>query len=202
MKDLIYFFKKYGIDKLRVLEIGCGYGYNFEDFQEGSLAIENRKEVVKILREKDLNVYNINVEDSYLNIEEKSFECCVIMDCLSHLVSPFKVLLEIRYILNDKGILLIQVPKYSRWFKSYISPEHFYTFNYRTIKLTLENAGFKVIEHNGYIRKFPLWLNKILYYPLRYFSPNLWIVAKKGDMKINNKSIQPEWIQDSIWNQK
>ncbi len=200
---LEYFFKKYNLYNKKALEIGSSYGQDLIHFSKDSIGIEFEEKMVKFSKNLGCNVIQLNIENTELPFEEKSFDIFYGADILIHMVSPFKLLLEARYLLKDDGILLLQFPSSSPFFKKDHTVLHFYTFNHRTIKMTIENAGFEILEITSRVRRKGNFINKIFYPLLTRYGNHLWIVAKKAEMKVDHtRSQKPDWVRSRIWLQK
>lgn len=197
-----YFIERYRLGEKKVLEIGPAYGGYLIHMGPGSAGFETEEKIVHFGSSIGLEMRQFNAEEKDWGIPAKSFDVVMSMDTPLHMVAPFKLLLEARYVLNDKGLLLLQMPISNPFFKNDHSLEHFYTFTRKTLKMTVINAGFKIIEESGMIRTKPIWFNKLTNGFLKRWGPNLWIVAKKGKYVINPKSFRPSWISEKVWNQE
>jgi len=186
-------FKKFGIsEKERILDIGCAYGMNLIHFDESSLGVEFNPDIVKFARGIGLNVLRRNVEENFGIGRKEKFDTVWCTDFIVHLTSPYAFLLQVREFMHEDSKLIIQIPQYTPFIpqqirKTYVSPTHYYAFNWPTLKYLVESSGFRIIKSSGFVRHFPGLLNSILDPFLANFGPNIWICAKKGDLVHSTK---------------
>lgn len=141
------------------LDIGCAAGY-FVSFMKSrgweSSGIDISQDCVKFAKESGLNVS----EGDYLNIDyNHKFNLIALWATIEHLQNPDAVLRKIYNDLQDRGMLYISTCRTggvnfkkmfgSKW-RFYNFPEHIYFFSKKTIKMFLEQNGFKVIKYATY----------------------------------------------------
>jgi len=189
-----YIYNKFNIkDSLRILDIGCGPGHNLIHFNQDSVGIEINDYILDFGKSLGLNIIKANMEETLPVINGK-FDLIWCTDFLVHMVSPFRFLFKIRDYLNDGNYLVIQIPKPSI-LGTHNSPEHFYAFNKETLIFLLKASGYKIVNHSGYVRKMPNFLNKIFDPLLQKFGTNIWILAKKDKHSgIPDKTFLPSWF--------
>lgn len=152
-QQAIKFIDNYRLKGKRVVDIGCGDG-NYLDFirQAGALAfgVEPALAEAKIAT----NVHNHIVFTSYVGkdfpVPEAPYNAFVARQVLEHIPDINDFLQGIRKSLTPDGLGLIEVPN----FEQTLSQQRFYDFftehvNYfteRTLRLAVEQNGFKVIE--------------------------------------------------------
>lgn len=198
-----YFINKYQLDQKKVLEIGPAYGAYLIHLGVGSAGMEIDPYMLKFARAIGLEMIEMHAESYDWRIESKTYDVVMSLDSPMHMASPYKLLLESRYVLKDDGILLWQFPLKGPIFGFDHGDEHFTFYNLRTTRSSMRAAGFKIIEEFGYVRSKPLILNRIANILLKRWGPNLWIVAKKDKLRFNkNKSYRPDWIRPEVWNQE
>jgi len=193
-----YFVEKYELYDKKVLDIGCSYGHYLIRFSKESWGVDANDEMIKFARAIGLKVKKANIEEE-LPFENKSFDAVWCSGVIEHMIAPHKLLLEIHRVLKDDGIVILNVPIYSKIFKGYSAVEHLYAFTPDTFKFMVTRAGFHVIEDKGYIRKFPKIVN-ICFAPLfKMFGPNIFVVAKKiKNFKYPEKRLEvfnPSWTK-------
>lgn len=99
---------------LKVLEIGCACGATL-------MEIKNRYENAKIygieLNENAANIAKLvadvkaeNIENEYLNYDEKYFDYIIFADVLEHLYDPWTVLKNMKRYLSTNGKILASIP--------------------------------------------------------------------------------------------
>ncbi len=196
--DYSYIFDRYGLHgkNKRVLDVGCGIGQNLRYFSPQSIGITyaNDESLAYVKEKYHLNFKKFNIDEMWPKDLGK-FDAVFSADCIIHLCSPFKMLLEARRHLKDDGKLVIMIPQSSLFFKEDVFIGHFYTFNKKTLTHSIEHAGFTVEKYFGYIRSLPRWLNTLLNPITSRFGPYVWIVAKKNlKYNIAEAHIRPNWI--------
>lgn len=153
-------------DKISLLEFGCGEGFflkqastqtNWDicgvDFSQFGLQ-KWHPEISDKCSFGDSYAYL----DQYIQ-ENKTFDICVLRNVLEHVVDPRKLLIDLKKILTQRGLLLITVPNdYSTtqmhamkygfidhdfWF---LPPDHLYYFNTTNIVSFVEDGGYEVLD--------------------------------------------------------
>ncbi|GER92349.1 hypothetical protein A45J_0064 [hot springs metagenome] len=112
------------------------------------------------------------------------FDIVTICDALEHFSHPKNVLLKIRNLLKDEGIVLIEIPDIFKPHKSvlgFFSNAHLFTFSPNSIKNLLDITGFDIVhfEYGGYCK-------------------NMRIVVKKGDIRVPSLKDDFHDIKDFI----
>jgi len=193
-----YIYCKFQINfNMKILDIGCSYGYNLIHFSEDSVGIEAGLKQVEFARQLGLNVLSINVEDDLSAIGQK-FNLVWCTDFLVHMVSPYKFLYGCRNLLEKNGQMVIQVPLMSI-FNMHRSVCHFYAFNKKSLSYLLEMAGYEIVKTSGFLRKKPKWFNSIFELLLQRWGGNIWVLAqKKNELPTDFKrSFLPKWFKIS-----
>lgn len=157
-------------DRGKVLDIGCATGVFLEMISKEGFepyGIDISSFIIDYLKIS----YGFHVFSGQLNdvgFEEKVFDVVTMHHILEHLPDPAKFLNdEVRPILKDDGILVVEVPNF-RSFESKINreewedlrpEEHLAQFTPQTLRLCLEKAGFKIkriYTYNPYFYR-PIW---------------------------------------------
>lgn len=143
-----------------VIDVGCGDGKHLAHFGEGSIGIDGRR--LENAPKYRFIEWNFDLELSSLvtahGIAPQRFVWC--SDVLEHHPAPHRFLLDLRRCLIDDGILLLGVPLvnplgslrvFSRsralnFFRGYLSQDHVNFYTYRSLRSTVEFAGFDVID--------------------------------------------------------
>jgi len=173
---LHHVFKKYNLDKRKVLDIGCQYGQFHIHFSDESVGVDVDEYAIKFAKSIGLNVINTNIEKG-LPFKDKTFDVVFCSHVLEHIFSPHLLLLEIWRVLKDDGIIILYVPRFSNYFlvsklfTDYLSCDHVNAFTIGTLSFFLERAGFRILEKRGFIYSFPKWFN-IVFKPLLNITSN------------------------------
>jgi len=196
--DYSYIFDRYGLHRSdkRVLDVGCGVGQNLRYFGPESVGITYADDAsLAYVRDAyHLNFRKFNIDEQWPE-DLGTFDAVFSADCIIHLLSPFKMLLEARRHLKDDGKLIIMIPQSSPFFHEDEFVGHFYTFNKKTLTHSIEHAGFTVERYFGYIRSMPRWFNTLMNPLTARFGPYVWIVARKNpSYNMAEAHIRPEWI--------
>lgn len=160
-------------DNIKVLEIGSASGEYSEILNkvfEKTFATEKNRINFDLNIKKGINCINTHPdEEDFLN-NLKDFApfdliCC--FSYLEHLPDPKKTLTLLKTLLNDKGLLLIELPNsemiFRRGLLNEIIPDHISYFTINTATALMANVGFEVINANC------IWENYIIS-----------LIAKKG----------------------
>lgn len=133
----------------RLLDIGCGYGLFLEYMKDKIPYVQgldlDDQAVAYLTQVKQMPVLNCKVEDYQ---PEKRFDCIVMCDVLEHVMNPKTMIDSCAGLLNDGGLLFIQVPNLVG-FKLPLGhtwglPHHVWQFGPSTLKRLLESRGFTV----------------------------------------------------------
>ena len=140
-----------------ILDIGCSSGTllrNISNLSNNHISYgiemnDNYREY--IIKEGIANRENITNGDinSFYIKQEGKFDCISIVHVLEHLRKPKLTLESIYKLLNERGILYIEVPNlktpYNNLRNKYFAIYHLYNFTEYTLRLLLVKIGFKII---------------------------------------------------------
>jgi len=160
-KQISSYFEKPG----GVLDIGCGLGELLSVFDENGwscLGVEFNKFAASFAREKlGLNI----IQESIFNFEpgEQRFDCIMLWGVLEHFAQPIKVLEKVYQLLQEGGLLVLEVPsgdsilvRYYEKFGGYIDriiegDRHIMLFSVNSLQQMTERCGFKLtrLQSNG-----------------------------------------------------
>ncbi len=165
-RELALIKEQYGIKDCTVVEVGCGLGSNLEVFQADNqvIGIEGLEDAVAEARRRGLRVQHGDLELS-LSVASDTTDWVFCLDVLEHLLSPMKLMFEIRRVLHRRGKIVINVPNHfdligrirllaghdldvHNFFPGsheWDNP-HVRFFTHRGIKQLLNAAGFRMIE--------------------------------------------------------
>jgi SAM-dependent methyltransferase len=139
----------------RLLDVGCGAGHTLDRFkQEGwaTSAVEINPEVAELVRQRGHQVFCGEIHDAHF--PSGYFDAVIVEHTLEHVPDPAALLTEVRRILKPRGTVKIVVPNFGgvlartfgrNWYMLDL-PRHFYQFTLRTLRLFLQDSGFKVIR--------------------------------------------------------
>ena len=142
-----------------ILDVGCGEGITLEKIirrfpDRNVLGIDYEEEKVEVCREHHLPAHQGSAYS--LELEDRSWDCCLLLEVIEHLEEPEKALREIHRILRKGGLLLLIFPhdwlfKAARLgflkFKEAFAPSgHVKQWTPRKCGRTLEGMGFKFEE--------------------------------------------------------
>lgn len=143
------------VDRLAVLDVGCGHGQHLVQFGPGSVGVDAVGRNVEFCRALGFEAHVANVEDGLPDLG-RSFDAIFCSNLLEHLVAPHLFLLRLHARLTARGQAFIHVPTMpplpiaDRLIKriighnGYLASEHINAFTPRTLQFTLERAGFVV----------------------------------------------------------
>lgn len=164
--------KKYK-NKGKILDVGCGNGaflfhitgskwecYGVEKHPEGFKAVSSSNKI---------NLYNCDFADCEL--ENNNFDVVTMWHSFEHFYNLHSILKKCHRILNEKGILVMDVPNIdsigfklagSNWFHL-DAPRHLNHFNIKTMELLLKNNNFEIIKTYYPFLEFPFDLSHSLF---------------------------------------
>lgn len=171
-QDIVrYLIKKYKPYTRNVLDIGCGTGYFFDEYN--GIGIEPCG-----IFERD-NILNCKIEN--VKIKDK-FDTIICLDVLEHLKDDTVIKKFIENNLVDNGLAIITVPAHKKLFNHHDEiNNHYRRYEYMDLVMLLGQYGVDIYYYNSLlypieylIRKFskgdnnlkklPKWLNLLLFY--------------------------------------
>lgn len=187
---------KYTNGKVRILDIGCGFGYFLKFCDKmgwetygidiSSYAINVAKKNTKA----QLYLYNIeNVGKSLF--KENYFDLITMFDVIEHLTYPVIVLKEVHKILKLNGKLVITTPnlnaiqriflkalvKEKLWY-GFLDETHVHLFTPFSLRTFIEETGFRILELKTPFHPLPVPLNRIL--EKTGLGGQIWLLAEKS----------------------
>lgn len=147
----------YGLNKKRVLDVGCSYGEHLVHFGKGSIGLTITELEVAFGKEKGIDIRYGNIESSDFVLDEK-FDAIFANNIFEHLFSPHYFLYRARQLLKDDRILILGVPcvpkivslMHIKKFRGSLSLPHINFWTGDTLRRTVERGGFKVHETRGF----------------------------------------------------
>lgn len=149
-QDFLDFIQKYLSKPVSMLEIGCGGGMLLSRFQEsGHSVLGIDPAPLSKIEASKLKVQVISDFYPSKQIKQK-FDVIYHSDVLEHVTNPLTFLKKHYIQLNNNGLLFISTPDCSenilKGDTSLVLHQHFAYFDKESLQLTLEHAGFKVLE--------------------------------------------------------
>lgn len=149
------FVKKYSLQEKKVIEIGCGQGEYLSLMQQCGVktyGLEASQESVTICKKNNLKVTKGFVQSEINKLNDSPFAAFFILNFLEHLPNPNLTLTGISNNLLEDAVGLVEIPNFDmilrkNLFSEFIS-DHLFYFTEKTLKTTLEQNGFEVIETN------------------------------------------------------
>ncbi|WP_110580716.1 class I SAM-dependent methyltransferase, partial [Helicobacter cinaedi] len=108
--------------------------------------------------------------DELDSINER-FDCISLIHCLEHIINVREILLRLKTLLSENGVLLIQVPDVSQDKWDIFTYDHCHHFSPFTLRALLESCGFEV------------------YIPQMQIDRQITIVGKKAQCKLSIPSL-------------
>lgn len=185
----------------RVLDIGCGGGKSWEQFDGEVHGVEYEAEAAELARSRLEQVHVGDIQTIDLPYEPGSFDCIVFADVLEHLYDPWGTLLRLRPLLAAGGHVLISLPNVRYYkvvkallFKGDFSYErsgvmdidHVRFFARRNVEWLLQQTGFEIERWGGVQRGSAKYrvLNRVLFGGLNDFLTKQYYVLARQ---------RPEW---------
>lgn len=167
-----------------VLDLGCGYGEYLALFGKGSVGVTTNEKEVEEGKKRGLDIIFGNVEEiEKLDIKNK-FDIVWANNFFEHILSPHAFLSKLRGVATSETILLLGVPVvpvaslllHINKFRGALASNHINFFTKKTLVLTVERAGWIVVDVRPYILSCPP-MDRFL----GSFAPHLYIVAKRNE---------------------
>jgi 2-polyprenyl-3-methyl-5-hydroxy-6-metoxy-1,4-benzoquinol methylase len=136
----------------RFLDVGCGAGTLLDIGKELNwdvFGVEVSKPAAEHLSKRGLNVFHGTLEEA--NFPNNNFDVITCTEVIEHVTNPKELLKEIARIITPKGILWMTTP-HSRGLSGRLlganwsavaPPEHLNLFSVESLKMCLEEVGFK-----------------------------------------------------------
>ena len=156
VKEQIKKIRRY-FNKGYLLDIGCATGFFLDEAKQYFDVVGI--EISKFATEYSRNEFMLEIFDKPLEeceFESNQFDVITLWDTIEHLDKPKQTLLEVKRILKNSSLLVLQtgnvdsiMAKLSgkRW-HLYTPPEHLYYFSKKTLENLLTKTGFFIKEIN------------------------------------------------------
>lgn len=185
------------VKKGKVLEIGCSTGLLLSLFKKNGWevkGVEISKKSAEKAREKGIEVISTPFEQAQFS---EKFDLVILNHTLEHLERPMEVLKKVNIMLNEKGILFVDVPNFGglsarlqgkNW-PLLLPEEHLWHFTKKSLDILLQSLGFKIVYCE---RSSGIWnvynplleiYNSLIHFKKRFFEEIFtavpsWIVSK------------------------
>lgn len=189
-----------GLEKERVLDVGCGYGEYLAHFGPGSVGITTTSREVAYGAHAGFDIRMGNAE-ALASLELPAlFDAVWANNLFEHLLSPHAFLMELKAVLKPGGRLVLGVPitlaapmlvRLAR-FRGALASNHIGFYTRHTLRVTVERAGWKVVA----IRPF-VFRNALLDRLCAPFAPHLYLVAENDTSFAYPEKKRNEWRGDS-----
>lgn len=139
----------------RVLDVGTGSGEYLLILREKGwdpVGVEPAHNAAALAIKKGIQVYQGEIHD--VGFPDQSFGAVTFRGSLEHIHDPLEALRETERVLQDDGVVLIEVPNFrcpevrifGRWWTPIEAPRHLYHFTKETLTAMLKRAGFSVVR--------------------------------------------------------
>lgn len=140
------------------LDVGCGDGRYLRLMMQRGLAfeavhgLELDARAVQAAQKQGLNVKHSRIEDA-THIQDTSLDLVTMFHVIEHLADPGEVVRMLAQKMSHEGVLALETPNAesidAKWFRrhywgGYHFPRHWHVFTPDSIKLLLEQNGFRV----------------------------------------------------------
>jgi 2-polyprenyl-3-methyl-5-hydroxy-6-metoxy-1,4-benzoquinol methylase len=140
---------------LRLLEVGCGYGFFLKQFADNpgveATGIEVSLPAVEHARQYVPTVIHGSVEEMAV---AEQFDCAAAFEVIEHLFDPRAFLAKVAQLLRPGGHFLLTTPDIGNWWFAVLgrrwpaihAASHNHYFRRTTLSAMAEAAGFKVVK--------------------------------------------------------
>jgi len=190
----------HNLSSKKILDLGCGFGEYLAHFGRGSVGLTTTKEEVEYGKDSGLDIRFGNVEDIDKFFTDLDIQGVWANNLFEHLISPHSFLIKLKKVLDGNSILILGVPvvpfpsfllKFSL-FRGALASNHINFFTKKTLRLTAEFAGWKVMT----VRPF-FFKSSFLDFLFSLFAPHQYLIASNDtNFKYPPKKLK-EWIDDS-----
>ncbi len=137
-----------GVREHSVLDVGCGEGAFLEKARRRGWMVTGTE--IDVGR---LSLADIRIASSLADLHER-YDCITCWHVLEHLPDPLASLRVMRSRLTPDGALILSVPDagglqariFGRYWFHRDVPRHLFHFDLPALRVTLENAGFRVVD--------------------------------------------------------
>lgn len=150
------------LNNTKILDIGCAFGFFLDEARKLKNCDVYGIELSNYAAEyasKKLNIKVFNKELNSSSFDTNFFDAIFLIGTIEHLVSPKKLLSNIRRILKEEGILIITTINTSGLIPlfSIKPPEHLFYFNHNNLAKMLADSGYKIKLNKLYFVNYLLY---------------------------------------------
>ncbi|MCP4351398.1 MAG: class I SAM-dependent methyltransferase [Desulfobacterales bacterium] len=156
-------FRKHGITKGRLLEIGCDKGQFLQVAKENGFyaeGVEPSAGAEIAMQIPGLKIHHQSFDETYM--PDNSFACAVMLDVLEHMHNPLQCLQKISKLLIADGLLLVKVPNVRHEHGLYPlirgkaalgfgAHEHLSHFSMVSLTQAMEKANFEIADWLSFV---------------------------------------------------
>jgi len=161
----LWFEKVHNIEKWKkkgtVLDVGCWEGTQLECFmKEGweCTGLELNKRTAAIAKGKGIEVYEMSIQQLFDTVSDRKWDVINVAFLLEHIPEPIQFLSQIKELLNEDGIIIVEVPNdFSPFQLAYLKehrilpywiflPDHLNYFTKAKLKNILKRTGWTIIH--------------------------------------------------------
>ncbi|MDD9954375.1 MAG: class I SAM-dependent methyltransferase [Candidatus Woesearchaeota archaeon] len=146
------FVQKYNLQGKSLFEVGCGDGEFLKYLKDAgmdTLGIEPSAPFAKLAEEKGLTI-RIEYFGDETPLQPDTHDAFASRAVFEHLKNPHEVLRNVKKVLKEGGIGIIEVPSFEKAIKDNryydIFSDHVAYYTKRTMMKLLEEAGFEILE--------------------------------------------------------
>jgi SAM-dependent methyltransferase len=193
----------YSLSDKSVCDIGCGFGEYLRLFGAGSIGVTTTQEEIEYGKNSNLKIIFGNAEElEKVFVNGEKFKAIWANNLFEHLLSPHAFLMHLKKISEERAIVALGVPVIPKiesltsfsWFRGTLATNHISFFTCKTLGLTVERAGWKVVTIRPFIFK-----NKYLDLLIRPFAPHLYVIAENNIAFVYPTKKLKEWISDAYY---
>ena len=146
-------------EKSRVLELGCGAGWNLLEFHQKNHFVKGydyNSDYLTTGRTNGLDLSFGGIEDALASNER--YDLVILSHVVEHLLDPIGLMGRVRTLLNDRGVVFVEVPSVlnvRRKLMKYFQSAHTYSFTPETLNFVMTNAAYESIAVSNLIES--LW---------------------------------------------
>ena len=159
-----YLKSRCSLSSTTVLEIGASYGAGLSVLKEQGcrqlVGYDYDKEFIK----KGIEYSGVDLRDGGISEavnDGNRYDIVMLRHVLEHFLDPARELQNLKNLLNDQGLLFVEVPgvfnmsNYSYDFKMYFDIFHPFSFSLNTLSMLMHSCGFSMVDGTDYV--YSLW---------------------------------------------
>lgn len=150
----LFKFNKHINNDDAVLDFGCGGGFLLKQL---NCKVKMGVEVNDVARDYCKNINKINCFESIDEVDDNSLDVIISNHCLEHTLSPIDYIQKMysKLKINGKIILVVPLDSYNYKWRPKDVNNHLYSFSPMNLGNLLQGAGFKQINTDLVLHKWP-----------------------------------------------